>query len=186
MTTNSVGQSNLTKVQTISSIAPYRGIAIREVEEEYMKQIKADYDSLKGEGCPFPRTRESRSALAPRQPSLFESRNQLLSPPRLTGTPSGERNVLAVGTDLHLMRAVTGCEAGRYNEFWSNIFDSVYTDKYQPIIAEEKPVVFCFFSPQFRTKPAYQNRHSAFEEMLRDEGYEEIPRKRYTIYKLRE
>ena len=153
MTTNSVGQSNLTKVQTISKIAPYKGIAIREVEEEYMKQMQADYDSLTGE--------------------------------RVNGL-TGERKVLAVGTDLHLMRAVTGCEAGRYNEFWSNIFDSVYTDKYQPIIAEEKPVVFCFFSPQFRTKPAYQNRHSAFEEMLRDEGYEEILRKRYTIYKLRE
>jgi hypothetical protein len=163
MTTNSVGQSNLTKVQTISKIAPYKGIAIREVEEEYMKQMQADYYSLKGGGCPF-----------------------RLGFPRLTGTPSGDGKILAVGTDLHLMRAVTGCEAGRYNEFWSNIFDSVYTDKYQPIIAEEKPVVFCFFSPQFRTKPAYQNRHSAFEEMLRDEGYEEIPRKRYTIYKLRE
>ena len=180
MTTNSVGQSNLTKVQTISSIAPYRGIAIREAEEKYMEQIKADYDSLKGEGLMV-----NGEGLRVRGEGLMVKGEGL----RVNGEGlrvNGERKVLAVGTDLHLMRAVTGCEAGRYNEFWSNIFDSVYTSMYQPIIAEEKPIVFCFFSPQFRTKPAYQNRHSAFEEMLRAEGYEEIQRKRYTIYKLRE
>ena len=138
MTTNSVGKTNLTKVQTITSVAPYKGIAIRDVEEEYMERIKADYDSLQD-----------------------------------------QRPILAVGTNLHLMRALTGCEAARYNEFWSNIFDSVYTAKYQPIIEQEQPIVFCFFSPQFKTKPTYRNRQSAFENMLRDEGYEEIDRSRY-------
>ena len=87
--------------------------------------------------------------------------------------------VLAVGSDLHLMRALTGCKAACYNEFWSNIFDSVYTARYQPVVAQRKPVVFCFFSPQFRTKSTYRHRHSAFEEMLRAEGYEEVDRGRY-------
>lgn len=92
---------------------------------------------------------------------------------------SAERSILAVGSDLHLMRSLTGCEAARYNEFWSNIFDSVYTAKYQPIIETEHPIIFCFFSPQFRTKPTYRNRHSAFEDMLRAQGYEAIDRGKY-------
>ena len=67
---------------------------------------------------------------------------------------SDERlEVLALGQENHLMRAVTGCEAARYNEFWSNIYDSVYTAKYQTIIEAERPIVFCSFSPQFKTKP---------------------------------
>ena len=93
-------------------------------------------------------------------------------------------NVLALGQENHLMRAVTGCEAARYNEFWSNIFDSVYTAKYWPIIEAERPVVFCSFSPQFKTKPAYKDRESAMENMLREQGYTAIDRNtfRYTIY----
>ena len=92
--------------------------------------------------------------------------------------------VLALGQENHLMRAVTGCEAARYNEFWSNIFDSVYTAKYRPIIEAERPVVFCSFSPQFKTKPAYKDRESAMENMLREQGYTVIDRNtfRYTIY----
>lgn len=93
-------------------------------------------------------------------------------------------NVLALGQENHLMRAVTGCEAARYNEFWSNIFDSVYTVKYRPIIEAEQPVVFCSFSPQFKTKPEYKDRQSAMENMLREQGYTAIERNtfRYTIY----
>ena len=90
-----------------------------------------------------------------------------------------ENHVLALGQEMHLMRAVTGCEAARYNEFWSNIYDSVYTAKYRRIIREERPIVFCSFSPQFKTKPQYKDRHSALEEMLREEGYGEIDRSRY-------
>ena len=92
--------------------------------------------------------------------------------------------VLALGQENHLMRAVTGCEAARYNEFWSNIFDSVYTAKYRPIIEAEQPIVFCSFSPQFKTKPEYKDRQSAMENMLREQGYQPIERNtfRYTIY----
>ena len=98
---------------------------------------------------------------------------------------SDERlEVLALGQENHLMRAVTGCEAARYNEFWSNIFDSVYTAKYRPIIEAEQPIVFVSFSPQFKTKPAYKDRESAMENMLREQGYTAIDRNtfRYTIY----
>ena len=87
--------------------------------------------------------------------------------------------VLALGEDMHRMRAVTGCEAARFNEFWSNIFDSVYTAKYREIIREEHPIVFCSFSPSFRTIPTYKNTQSAMENMLREEGYREIDRKKY-------
>ena len=85
---------------------------------------------------------------------------------------------------MHLMRAVTGCEAAKYNEFWSNIFDSVYMAKYRDIIEAEHPIVFCSFSPQFKTKPVYQDRESALENMLREQGYREIDRSkyRYMIY----
>jgi hypothetical protein len=88
-------------------------------------------------------------------------------------------NVLAVGQRMHLVRAVTGCRAGEFNEFWSNIYDSVYTDKYRPLIRAEHPVVVCTFSPQFKTKPAYTDRQSAFENMLREEGYREVDRSEY-------
>ena len=133
---NSVGKTNLTKVQTISSIAPYQGIAITNAEEARLAQIKTDADSL-------------------------------------------QSTILAIGQYNHLMRAVTGCEAAKYNEFWSNIFDSVYTAKYRPIIEEEKPIVFCAFSPQFKTKKEYKDQQSAFENMLREEGYREIDRSEY-------
>ena len=87
--------------------------------------------------------------------------------------------VLSFGQEIHQIRAVTGCEAARYNEFWSNIFDSVYTAKYQPIIEAEHPIVFCSFSPKFRTKKTYKNKQSALENMLRAEGYREIDRSKY-------
>lgn len=89
------------------------------------------------------------------------------------------KRVLALGQENHLMRAVTGCEAARYNEFWSNIYDSVYTAKYQTIIEAERPIVFCSFSPQFKTKPEYKDRQSAMENMLREHGYMEIERSTY-------
>ena len=79
---------------------------------------------------------------------------------------------------MHLMRAVTGCEAARYNEFWSNIFDSVYTVKYRDIIEAERPIVFCSFSPQFRFKPR-KDKESMLENMLREHGYREIDRSKY-------
>ena len=96
----------------------------------------------------------------------------------------GGRKVLALGQENHLMRAVTGCEAARYNEFWSNIFDSVYTAKYRPIIEQERPVVICSFSPQFKTKPIYKDRESRMENMLREQGYQEMDRStyKYMIY----
>ena len=87
--------------------------------------------------------------------------------------------ILAVGQEMHLMRAVTGCEAAKFNEFWSNIFDSVYTAKYREIIRQERPIVFCSYSPQFKTKPIYKDRESALENMLREEGYREIERSKY-------
>ena len=146
MTTNSIGNNDLTRVQTISAVTPYRGILIREAEEHRLLQYKADYDSLQ-----------------------TISNNLKLQ----------TSNVLSIGQESHLMRAVTGCEAARYNEFWSNIFDSVYTDKYREIIRAERPVVFCSYSPQFKTKPFYKDRESAFENMLREEGYRELDRAKY-------
>ena len=147
VTNNSVGQSNLTRVQTVSTIAPYQGIAIREAEEKRLAQYIADYDSLYTEHH----------------------------------TPY---TILALGQENHLMRAVTGCEAARFNEFWSNIYDSVYTAKYREIIMAERPIVFCSFSPQFKTKPQYKDKESRMEQMLLDEGYRVIDRSkhRYMIY----
>ena len=136
MTTNSVGQTNLTRVQTISSVSPYKGIVIRDAEQDRLNQYIADY-------------------------------NYQLS------------NVLSVGQECHLIRAVTGCQAARFNEFWSNIFDSVYTAKYREIIRAEHPVVFCSFSPQFKTKPLYKDKESAFERMLLEEGYQPLDRSNY-------
>lgn len=146
--TNSIGKNDLTQATTISTITPYRGIAVTEAQEARIKQYRADYDSLR----------------------LAFSDERL--------------EVLALGQENHLMRAVTGCEAARYNEFWSNIYDSVYTAKYRPIIEAEHPVVFCSFSPQFKTKPEYKDRQSAMECMLRELNYTEIERNtfRYTIY----
>ena len=147
MSTNSVGRTNLTQVQTISSVAPYQHIVIRPAEEQRLRQFRADYDSLY----------------------------------TIHHTPY---TVLAVGQENHLMRAVTGCQAARFNEFWSNIYDSVYTAKYREIIRTERPVVFCSFSPQFKTKPAYRDKESAFERMLLDEGYQALDRStyKYMIY----
>ena len=137
---NSVGQSDLSRADTFSSVAPYKGIAIREKEEQRLLQYKTDVDSLRND--------------------------QMV-------------NVMALGQEMHLMRAVTGCEAARFNEFWSNIYDSVYTAKYREIIQNEHPVVFCSYSPQFKTKPEYQDRESRMEQMLREEGYREIDRSKY-------
>ena len=143
MVHNSVGQSDLTKVQTFSSVSPYRGIAIRTAEEQRLLQYQADYDSLQ---------------------------SSIVNRPIV--------NILALGQENHLMRAVTGCEAAKYNEFWSNIFDSVYTVKYRDIIEAEQPIVFCSFSPQFRFAPR-KDKESMMENMLREHGYREIDRSKY-------
>ena len=97
----------------------------------------------------------------------------------LTSNPLTTNPIIAVGREMHLMQAVGGCEAGVYNEFWSNIFDSVYTAKYRPEIGSRQPIVICSYTPQFKTKPQYRDRHSAFEEMLREEGYSERDRGKY-------
>ena len=141
MTTNSIGNNDLTKTQTISSVAPYTGIAIRQAEQSRLLQYKTDKDSL----------------------SIIYHQSSILS----------------VGQENHLLRSVTGCEAARFNEFWSNIYDSVYTAKYREIIVAEHPIVFCSFSPQFKTKPEYQDTHSCFENMLLDEGYQPLDRSKY-------
>ena len=143
MTTNSIGNNDLTKTQTVASVAPYTGIAIRQAEQSRLLQYKTDYDSLQS---PI---------------------SNLQSP------------ILSVGQENHLLRSVTGCEAARFNEFWSNIYDSVYTAKYREIIVAEHPIVFCSFSPQFKTKPEYRDTHSCFENMLLDEGYQPLDRSKY-------
>jgi len=142
MTTNSIGNKDLTKVNTIASVAPYQGIAIRSSEQQRLLQYKADVDSLSNIQYPI-------------------------------------SNILAVGQENHLLRAVTNCEAARFNEFWSNIYDSVYTAKYTPIIAAEHPTVFCTYSPQFKTKPEYKDQDSRFEHMLLESGYRAIDRSKY-------
>ena len=141
MTTNSIGNNDLTKTQTVASVAPYTGIAIRQAEQSRLLQYKTDKDSL----------------------SIIYHQSSILS----------------IGQENHLLRSVTGCEAARFNEFWSNIYDSVYTAKYREIIAAEHPIVFCSFSPQFKTKPEYQDTHSCFEHMLLDEGYQPLDRSKY-------
>ena len=148
MTTNSVGHTNLTKVQTTCSIAPYQGIAISEAEEQRLHQYLADYQWLN------------------------DSINDQMVNDKMV-------NILSVGQECHLIRAVTGCQAARFNEFWSNIFDSVYTAKYREIIRAEHPVVFCSFSPQFKTKPLYKDKESTFERMLLEEGYQPLDRSNY-------
>ena len=146
MTTNSIGNNDLTKTQTVASVAPYTGIAIRQAEQSRLLQYKTDYDSL--------------------YISYIHTSNIHTS-------------ILSVGQENHLLRSVTGCEAARFNEFWSNIYDSVYTAKYREIIVAEHPIVFCSFSPQFKTKPEYQDTHSCFENMLLDEGYQPLDRSKY-------
>lgn len=87
--------------------------------------------------------------------------------------------ILAVGQRMHMMREVTGCQAAVYNEFWSNIFDKVYMEKYQEYVRRERPIVFCTFAPNFKTKPSCVDTQSAFENMLRAEEYREIDRSEY-------
>ena len=158
VTNNSVGQSNLTKVQTVSRIAPYQGITIREAEEQRLEQYIVDYKWLN------------------------DSINDQMVNDQMVNDQMV--NILALGQENHLLRAVTGCEAARFNEFWSNIYDSVYTAKYRAIIRDEQPIVFCSFSPQFKTKPEYKDKESRMERMLLEEGYRPIDRSkyRYMIY----
>lgn len=87
--------------------------------------------------------------------------------------------IVAVGQRMHMVREVTGCQAAVYNEFWSNIFDKVYTEKYQEYVRRERPIIFCTFAPHFKTKPTYKDTQSALEDMLRAEGYREIDRSEY-------
>ena len=143
MSTNSVGQSNLAKHTTFSSVAPYKGIAITPSEEARLLQIQNDCNDLH------------------------------------TSYITHNTSILSVGQDMHLFRAVTGCDAARFNEFWSNIYDSVYTAKYRPIIEAELPVVFVTYTPQYKTKPEYRDGQSRFENMLRELGYTEMPRTKY-------
>ena len=101
----------------------------------------------------------------------------------LADRDSLDGEVLAVGRNMHLMRAITGCEAAVYNEFWSNIFDSVYTRKYEQIIEAQHPIVFCSFAPNFK-KETDRDTESCLENMLRAHGYHEIDRSdyKYMIY----
>ncbi|MEE1253598.1 MAG: glycosyltransferase family 39 protein [Paludibacteraceae bacterium] len=87
--------------------------------------------------------------------------------------------IVAVGQRMHMVREVTGCQAAVYNEFWSNIFDKVYTEKYKEYVCRERPIIFCTFAPHFKTKPTYKDTQSALEDMLRAEGYREIDRSEY-------
>ena len=143
---NSIGQSDLSQATTICSIPPYKGIAIRDTENEWLLQLQSDYTTITSD------QRLKTNAPLP---------------------------ILSLGQQMHLMRAVTGCEAAKYNEFWSNIFDSVYTEKYRAVIQEEQPIIFCSFSPQFKTKPTCKDKQSRLENMLREEGYSEIDRSQY-------
>ena len=98
-------------------------------------------------------------------------------------THAHRTNVLAFGSEMHLMRAITGCQTALYNEFWSNIYDSVYTAKYEPIIETQQPIVFCSFTPRFK-KETDRDMESLLEKMLRAHGYREIDRSdyKYMIY----
>ncbi len=87
--------------------------------------------------------------------------------------------VYAVGDKLHMVRALTHCHAPVKNEFWSNIFDPVYTKWYSELVGREHPVIFCTFSPSFKTKPEYKDKHSRLEQMLLDSGYTAIDRSEY-------
>ena len=115
--------------------------------------------------------------------AIQESENQWLE--QVQSDIDGDTTILALGQRMHLIRAVTGCKAGMYNEFWSNIFDSVYTAKYQRVIQESHPMIVCSFTPQFKTKPQYKDKQSALEKMLLNEGYEAVDRSEYNymIYK---
>ncbi len=92
---------------------------------------------------------------------------------------SAQGPVWVVGREMHRIRQLTGCHAAYYNEFWSNIFDAVYTKKYRELIERDHPIVICSFAPGFKTKPQYKDGHSALEDMLREEGYSQIDRTQY-------
>lgn len=97
---------------------------------------------------------------------------------------SRKAKVYAVGDAMHMFRAITHCEPPVRNEFWSNIFDPVYTRWYSELVAREHPVIFCFYSPSFHTKPQYRDRESMLEHMLLDSGYVAVDRSdyKYMIY----
>ncbi len=198
MTTNSIGQSNLTRAATIASVSPYKGIAIRETEQKRLLQYKADYDSLLNApmlNAPYGEADRSTGGRlemvnAPMLNAQMVNAQmvnaqmvnaQMVNDQMVNAQMVNDQmvNVLALGQEAHLMRAVTGCEAARYNEFWSNIFDSLYTAKYRDIIQSEYPVVFCSFTPQFKTKPEYTDGDSEMERMLLKEGYTPLDRKEY-------
>ena len=101
----------------------------------------------------------------------------------LADRDSLDGEVLAVGRSMHLMRAITGCEAAVYNEFWSNIYDTVYTRKYEAFIEARHPIVFCSFAPGFKTEND-RDTESCLENMLRAHGYRTLDRSayKYMIY----
>ncbi len=92
---------------------------------------------------------------------------------------SRQGKVYGVGDALHMFRAMTRCEQPVRNEFWSNIFDPVYTKWYSELVGKEHPIIFCFYSPTFRTKQEYKDKESKVEVMLRDSGYTVVDRSEY-------
>ena len=87
--------------------------------------------------------------------------------------------VLALGMEMHRIREITGCKAAYYNEFWSNLYDPVYTKMYREVAQNERPIFLCSYASNFKSKAKYKPGFSAVEEMLIDEGYRVVDRSKY-------
>lgn len=95
----------------------------------------------------------------------------------------GAPTTLALGRQAHRMRAITGCETAWLNEFWPYIHDSLYAAKYEPLIEQRQPVVFCFYTMEYKGRKS-KDGYTPIEQMLRAKGYKEIDRSayKYMIY----
>ena len=95
----------------------------------------------------------------------------------------GAPTTLALGRQAHRMRAITGCEAAWLNEFWPYIHDTLYAAKYEPLIEQRQPVVFCFYTMEYKSRKS-KDGYTPIEQMLRAKGYKEIDRSayKYMIY----
>lgn len=93
--------------------------------------------------------------------------------------------VYMLGEDMHLFRALTHAEPPYKHEFWSNIYDPVYTKWYRELVEKEHPILFVSYTPTFMLhKDKDRYKESMLENMLREEGYREVDRsaQKYMIY----
>lgn len=98
---------------------------------------------------------------------------------------SRQGEVYMLGEDMHLFRALTHAPSPYKNEFWSNIYDPVYTKWYRELVKQKRPIFFVSYTPTFMLhKDTDKYKESKIEIMLREEGYRTVDRseEKYMIY----